>query len=257
VELLKQEMYELKEAGRNKDEFLGMLAHELRNPLAAIRNAVYALKQSGLLDARLGWTPDVIDRQTDHMAHLVEDLLDICRIAHGKLSIQKVPVQLDEIMGQVVETCMPALVNRKQHLTVSLPSPAVTLLADSTRLVQVMTNLLNNAAKYTQDGGQIWLTATEEESDVVVRVRDNGIGIAAEMLPRVFDLFTQLPAALDRSEGGLGIGLTMVEQLVLLHGGTVQALSGGQGRGSEFVVRLPVINASSEIPLTSQLKHIN
>ena len=243
-EELRQRTRELEDAARHKDEFLGMLAHELRNPLGTIRNAVQVLKQLGPPDPNLQWARDVIGRQADHMAHLVEDLLDASRIAHGKVRIQKEPVELGQVVGQAVETCRPLLSARKQQVTVSLPSRPVPLLADPTRLVQVLTNLLNNAAKYTDEGGQIWLTAAEEEGEVVVRVRDNGIGIAAEMLPRIFDLFTQVPGALDRSEGGLGIGLAMVGHLVQLHGGTVQAFSDGPGRGSEFVVRLPLLSAT-------------
>jgi PAS domain S-box-containing protein len=243
-EELRQRTQQLEDAARHKDEFLSMLAHELRNPLGAIRNAAQILKMFGSLDAKLLWVPDMIDRQADHMVHMVEDLLDGSRIAQGKVSIRKETVELGQIVGQAVETCRHLLSARKQQVTVSLPSRPVPLLADPTRLVQVLTNLLNNAAKYTEDGGQIWLNATEEEDEIVVRVRDNGIGIAAEMLPRVFDLFTQVPGALDRSEGGLGIGLAMVGHLVLLHGGTVQAFSEGPGRGSEFVVRLPLLSAT-------------
>jgi signal transduction histidine kinase len=234
----------LKEADRHKNEFLGMMAHELRNPLSTIRNAVQALKHLDAPAPNLQWARDVIGRQADHMAHLVEDLLDASRIAHGKVSIRKETIELGQVVGQAVEACRHLLSARKQQVTVSLPSRPVPLLADPTRLVQVLTNLLNNAAKYTDEGGQIWLTAAEEEGEVVVRVRDNGIGIAADMLPHVFDLFTQAPAALDRSEGGIGIGLAMVGNLVQLHGGTVQAFSDGQGRGSEFVVRLPLLSAT-------------
>jgi len=243
-EELRQRTRELEDAARHKDEFLGMLAHELRNPLGTIRNAVQVLKQLGPPDPNLQWARDVIGRQADHMAHLVEDLLDASRIAHGKVSIRKETIELGQVVGQAVEACRHLLSARKQQVTVSLPSRPVPLLADPMRLVQVLTNLLNNAAKYTEDGGQIWLTAAEEEGEVVVRVRDNGIGIAADMLPRVFDLFTQAPSALDRSEGGIGIGLAMVGNLVQLHGGTVQAFSDGRGRGSEFVVRLPLLSAT-------------
>jgi PAS domain S-box-containing protein len=243
-EELRQRTRELEDAARHKDEFLGMLAHELRNPLGTIRNAVQVLKQFGPPDPNLQWAQDVIVRQSDHMAHLVEDLLDASRIAHGKVRIQKEPIELGRVVDQAVEACRSLLSTRKQQVTVSLPSRRVRLLADPTRLVQVLTNLLNNAAKYTDEGGQIWLTTTAEEGEVVVRVRDNGIGIAAAMLPRVFDLFTQVPAALGRAEGGVGIGLAMVGHLVQLHGGTVQAFSDGPGQGSEFVVRLPLLAAT-------------
>ena len=244
AEELRQRTRELEDAARHKDEFLGMLAHELRNPLGTICNAVQVLKQFGSPDPHLQWAQDVIGRQADHMAHLVEDLLDASRIAYGKVRIQKKPVDLSQVVGQAVEICRPLLSARKQQVTVSLPSRPVPLLADPTRLIQVLTNLLNNAAKYTEEGGHICLTAAEEEGEVVVRVRDNGIGIGAEMLPHVFDLFTQVPGALDRSEGGLGIGLAMVSHLIQLHGGTVQAFSEGPGQGSEFVVRLPLLSAT-------------
>ena len=241
---LRQRTRELEDAARHKDEFLGMLAHELRSPLNSIGNAVQILKQFGPPDTRLQWAGDVIGRQADHMARLVEHLLDASRIAHGKVKIQKEPVELSQVVGQAVESCRPLVNARNQQLTVSLPSRPVPLLADPTRLVQVLTNLLNNAAKYTEAGGHICLTASDEEGEVVVRVRDNGIGIGAEMLPHVFNLFTQVPGTSDRSEGGLGIGLAMVRHLVQLHEGTVQALSEGLGRGSEFVVRLPLLSAT-------------
>jgi PAS domain S-box-containing protein len=243
-EELRQRTRELEDAARHKDEFLGMLAHELRNPIGAIRNAVQVLKMPGSPASNLQWARDVIGRQADHMALLVEDLLDASRIAHGKVSIGKETVELGQIVGQAFEACRHLLSARKQQVTISLPSRPVPLLADPTRLIQVLTNLLNNAAKYTEEGGQILLTAAEEEGEVVVRVRDNGIGIAAEMLPRVFDLFTQAPAAFNRSEGGIGVGLAMVGNLVQLHGGTVQAFSDGLGQGSEFVVRLPLQSAA-------------
>jgi signal transduction histidine kinase len=239
-----QRTQELEEAARHKDYFLGMLAHELRSPIGTIRNVVEVLTQIGPPDPKSQWARDVIGRQTDHMAHLIEDLLDASRIAQRKVSIRKETVDLNQIVGQAVETCRHLLTARGQQVTISLPSRPVLLLADPTRLVQVLTNLLNNAAKFTEDGGQIWLTAAEEKGEVVVRVRDNGIGIDGEMLPRIFELFTQVPAASERSDGGLGIGLAMVEQLVQLHGGTVQAFSDGPGRGSEFVIRMPVLSAT-------------
>jgi signal transduction histidine kinase len=217
-----------------------MLAHELRNPLATILNAVEVLKHLALPDTNLPWARDVIGRQANHMAHMIEDLLDCSRVARGKISIRKEMVQLRQVVGQAVETGRPLLCARKQHLTLSLPSHPVALLADPTRLVQILVNLLNNAAKYTDEGGQIWLSASAEQGEVLLRVRDNGIGIATALLPRVFDLYTQLPAGLAHAAGGLGIGLAMVGHLVQLHGGTVQAFSDGPGRGSEFVVRLPL-----------------
>ena len=242
-EELRQRTQELEDAVRHKDEFLGMLAHELRNPLAAISNAIEVLRL-GRPNADHEWVCDIISRQTEQVLHLVDDLMDVSRLAHGKVSLRKMPVELSQLISQAIEAVQPLLNTRTQQLAVSLPSRSVRLLADPTRLVQVLTNLLNNAAKYTEDNGQIWLTAAEEEGEVVVRVRDNGIGIAAVMLPRVFDLFTQVPGALDRSDGGIGIGLAMVDQLIKLHGGSVKAFSDGPGRGSEFVVRLPLLTAT-------------
>ena len=242
-EELRQRTQELEDAIRHKDEFLGMLAHELRNPLAAISNAIEVMRL-GPPNADHEWICDVVSRQTEHVLHLVDDLMDVSRLAHGKVGLRKMPVELSHLISQAIEAVQPLLNTRTQHLAVSLPSRPVRLLADPTRLVQVLTNLLNNAAKYTEDDGQIWLTAAEEEGEVVVRVRDNGIGIAAAMLPRVFDLFTQVPGALDRSDGGLGLGLAMVDQLIKLHGGSVKAFSDGPGRGSEFVVRLPLLSAT-------------
>lgn len=242
-EELRERARKLEEADRHKDEFLGILAHELRNPLGTIRNAAEVLGQFALPDSDLRLARGVIVRQAEQMAHLVEDLLDVARIAQGKVSIRKEPVELDQAIGRAVETSQRFLDSRKQQLTISLPTRPVQLTGDLVRLVQILTNLLNNAAKYTDEGGRISLSAADEEGEIVIRVRDNGIGIAAEMLPRVFDLFTQVPGMIDRSAGGIGIGLAMVDHLVLLHGGTVQALSDGPGRGSEFVVRLPLASS--------------
>lgn len=237
---LRERARKLEEADRHKDEFLGILAHELRNPLGTIRNAAEVLGQFALPDSDLRLAGGVIVRQAEQMAHLVEDLLDVARIAQGKVSIRKEPVELDQAIGRAVETSQRFLDSRKQQLTISLPTRPVQLTGDLVRLVQILTNLLNNAAKYTDEGGRISLSAVDEGGEIVIRVRDTGIGIASEMLPRVFDLFTQVPGMIDRSVGGIGIGLAMVDHLVQLHGGTVQALSDGPGRGSEFVVRLPL-----------------
>jgi len=250
-EELRQRTQELEDAIRHKDEFLGMLAHELRNPLAAIKNAIEVLRL-GPPNADQEWICDVVSRQTEQVLHLVEDLMDVSRLAHGKVSLRKMPVELSHLISQAIETVQPLLNTRMQQLAVSLPSRPVRLLADPTRLIQVLTNLLHNASKYTEDNGQIWLIAAEVEGEVVVRVRDNGIGIAAAMLPRVFDLFTQVPGALDRSDGGIGLGLAMVDQLIKLHGGSVKVFSDGPGWGSEFVVRLPLfIDPASAPPPSS------
>lgn len=247
-EELSERTRQLEEANRNKDEFLGMLAHELRNPLAATSMAVEVLRHSSPIeDPKQLW--DIISRQTLQMLHLVNDLMDVSRIAHGKVRIQKVPVDLDPLIRQAIEAVQPLLNANKQPLTVSLPPRPLQLLADPVRLVEVFTNLLNNAAKYTDNGGQILLIAAKVNDEVVVEFRDTGIGIPIEMLPHIFDPFTQVTGALNRSEGGIGIGLAMVAHLVRLHDGTVQVFSDGPGRGSRFLVRLPAYIPSPQITL--------
>jgi PAS domain S-box-containing protein len=230
----------LRQADRHKNEFLAMLAHELRNPLVPIRSAIQVLKELSPSDPRLDWARGVIDRQAGQLALLMEDVLDISRIIHGKLQVRKEPVELGPLIAQAVEATRPMIDARRQELTVSLPPQRVRLEADPARLVQVWTNLLNNAAKYTEQGGRIWLTAEVTDGQAVVRVRDTGIGISQEMLPRIFDLFTQVEGSQGRAQGGLGLGLAIVGRLVEMHGGTVHALSEGPGKGSEFVTRLPI-----------------
>jgi signal transduction histidine kinase len=238
------------DANRRKDEFLAMLAHELRNPLAPIRNAVHILRQTSPYQRDLDWARDVIDRQVEHLTHLVDDLLDVSRITRGKIRLRRQPTDVATVVASALETSRPTIEGRKHHLVVSVPAEAVSVNADRARLAQILSNLLNNAAKYTAEGGHIWLTVRQEGAEVVFRVRDTGMGIPPEMLSTIFDLFTQADRSLDRSEGGLGIGLTLVRRLVELHEGTVQALSAGPGQGSEFVVRLPVL---SETPRPSRL----
>ena len=237
---LEQRAAELAQADRNKDEFLAMLAHELRNPLAPVRNALQILRMSNLPDGRLRWARDVMERQVDHMARLVDDLLDVARIRGGLIALRMEPVDLATVLERAVEAARPYLDARRHRLTVTPPQGPAPLRADPTRLTQVFGNLLNNAAKYTDEGGHIELTAGREGDAAVVRVKDNGAGIRPSLLPRVFDLFTQGDRSLARTEGGLGIGLTLVRSLVESHGGTVEAHSEGEGRGSEFVVRLPL-----------------
>jgi PAS domain S-box-containing protein len=234
----------LKEADRRKDEFLATLAHELRNPLAPIRNAVQILKAKGPPDPELRWGREVIDRQVQVMARLLEDLLDVSRISQNKLELRKERVKLTAVVEAALETSRPVIKAGGHELTVTLPPEAIHLEADPLRLAQVFANLLNNAAKYTEEGGCIRLSAERQGSDVIVSVKDNGIGIIAEMLPHVFDIFAQSPRALLRSPGGLGIGLSLVKGLVELHGGSIEARSEGADRGSEFVVRLPVAVAT-------------
>ena len=218
-----------------------MLGHELRNPLAPIRNAVKVMKQLGSDDPDLCWARDVVDHQVRQMAQLVDDLLEISRVTSGKVRLQKEPVDVATIVAYAIETSRPVLESHHHRLSIALPPEPVHVDADSIRMAQVLSNLLNNAAKYTQPGGQIRLAAAAEGAEVVFRVRDNGIGIPPEMLSRIFDLFAQVDHSLDHSQGGLGLGLTLVRSLVEMHGGSVQALSEGLSRGSEFIVRLPIL----------------
>jgi PAS domain S-box-containing protein len=236
----------LRDSDRRKDEFLAMLAHELRNPLAPIRNAITLLEQLCPRDEALKWATAVIHRQSEHLTRLVDDLLDVSRITQGKIKLQKERIDLITVIERAVEVSRPMMDQRKQQLTVSLPDETVMFEGDLTRLSQVVSNLLNNASKYSENGGQIWLSAKLNSTEMVLRIRDTGIGIPPDFLPHVFELFTQSDHSLDRSHGGLGIGLTLVRALVQMHGGTVEALSDGLGHGSEFVVRLPVLTAITQ-----------
>jgi signal transduction histidine kinase/ActR/RegA family two-component response regulator len=233
----------LQDASRRKDEFLAMLSHELRNPLAPIRNAVEVIRRLAPPDPKLTMARDVVDRQVTLLARLVEELLDVSRISQGKIALKKEPVELSRIISHSVETARPLIDARAQTLSVSVPPAPVWLSADFARLSQVVANLLNNAAKYTGEGGRIELTADAGEGEATISVRDNGTGIEAPLLPKVFDLFVQGDRALDRGQGGLGIGLTLVKRLVELHQGTVEVASEGPGRGASFRVTLPCISA--------------
>jgi PAS domain S-box-containing protein len=243
AEELRQTAQLLKDADEKKDQFLAMLAHELRNPLAPIRNAVQVLKLMGSRNPKEQRAGDIIERQTQHLARLVDDLLDVSRITRGKVTLQQERVPVSTIIERAVETSRPLIDARKHHLNISLPREALYVRGDLTRLVQVVGNMLNNAAKFTDEGGSIRLQVEHEDGHVVIRVIDNGIGIPRDLLPQVFDLFTQADRSLDRTQGGLGIGLTLVRNLVELHGGRVEVRSEGLGRGSEFVVRLPAFAA--------------
>jgi signal transduction histidine kinase/ActR/RegA family two-component response regulator len=247
----------LQEADRRKDEFLAMLAHELRNPLAPISNAVQIMKREGPAGPNYAWSVDVIADQVKQMIRMVDDLLDVSRITRGTIRLLKERVELAWIVDQAVETSRPLFDERKHELTISLPTEPIFLEADPARLAQVISNLLNNAAKYTQVGGRMLLSAEKTLQEVVVRVRDNGIGISAEMLPKVFDLFAQVQQSLDRSEGGLGIGLTLVRYLVEMHGGTVTARSDGTGRGSEFEMRLPLVTEPQKRDIPKELAEVD
>jgi PAS domain S-box-containing protein len=230
----------LKESDQRKDEFLAMLAHELRNPLAPIRNGVQIFRALAPPVPELQVAIEMIDRQVHQMTRLVDDLLDVSRITRGKIELRRERVELATIMKGAVEASRPLIDQRGHELTVTMPPQPIHLEADLTRLSQVLMNLIHNAAKFIDRPGRIWVTAEREDGCVLIRVKDTGIGIPAEMLPRIFDMFTQVDRSLERSEGGLGLGLTLVHRLVELHGGTVEARSEGLGKGSEFIVRLPV-----------------
>ncbi len=233
---------QLAEADRQKNEFLAMLAHELRNPLAPIKNALHLIRIQGL--DKTDNVPElwaIMERQVESLVRLVDDLLDVSRITRGKIGIQKQPIDAGAIVARAVESSRPLIEARQQKLAVSLPIEPVRVDADLTRMTQVLLNLLNNAAKYTPVEGHIWLTVERDNDEVAFRVRDDGVGIRAEMLPKVFDLFSQSEQTLDRAEGGLGIGLTLARRLTEMHGGTAAAFSEGPGKGSEFIVRIPLL----------------
>jgi len=236
---------DLSDADRRKNEFLAMLAHELRNPLAPISNATRALRLSGGESDGLQSASAMLERQVGQMARLVDDLLDMSRITRGKIELRKERVELTPIVHQAVEAVVAQYRSMNHELTVTLPSQPVQLDADPARLAQVIGNLLNNACKFTDRGGHVWLTVELEDHQAVIRVRDTGIGIAPDDRGRLFDMFAQLDTSLERSRDGLGIGLTLVKTLVEMHGGTVQVHSEGLGRGSEFTIRLPVVTATA------------
>ncbi|MGH8295852.1 MAG: response regulator [Steroidobacteraceae bacterium] len=236
----------LKEADRHKDEFLAMLAHELRNPLAPIHNAVELMRLKPLGDPQLNWARDVIARQLTSLTRLVDDLLDVSRITRGKINLTRQAVELEALVSRAVETVHPLLEEQGHELTVELPEPGVRIFGDPTRLTQAIANVLGNAAKYTDTGGAISLAAAVREKVVEIRIRDNGIGIRPELLPHVFELFTQLDRNEGRTQGGLGIGLALVQRLVQMHGGEVRASSEGPGKGAEFLIRLPLFQEEAE-----------
>ena len=238
----------LKDADRRKDEFLATLAHELRNPLAPIRNALEIMRVGGANPAAPGRAREIIERQVGQMVRLINDLLDVSRITRGKLALKVETVGLGEVIETALETSRPLLDEARLAFRLSAPDAPLYVRGDRLRLAQVFSNLLNNAAKYTEPGGSVSLTARREGDQAVVRVRDTGVGIPPEVLPRVFELFTQVDRTLNRSQGGLGIGLALVQQIVALHGGTVSVHSDGVGRGTEFVVRLPAEKAGGAGP---------
>ncbi len=231
----------LQESDRRKDEFLATLAHELRNPLAPVRNAVQVLRMIGPTEPDLVWVREVIERQVQQLTRLIEDLMDVSRISRGKLELRKENIDLAKAILGAVETSRPLIDEHAQQLFVTLPPVPVIVEADEVRLTQVFMNLLTNAAKYSEQGGRIDLHAERQGSDVVVSVKDTGIGIAASDLATIFQMFSQVERALSRSQGGLGIGLCLAKRLVEMHGGGIEVKSEGLGKGSEFVVRLPIV----------------
>ncbi len=240
---LQQAEESLRDADRRKDEFLAMLAHELRNPLAPIRNSVHILRLTGNQDPAAERVGEMIERQVNHLVRLVDDLLEVSRITRGKIELRKEVVELAAIVRSALEQSRPHIESAGHQFAMAIPPEPLMLHGDPVRLAEVVANLLNNAAKYTPAGGQIWLSARRDDQSVVLSVRDNGFGMVPEMLPRVFELFTQGGRESHQVQGGLGIGLTLVKSLVEMHGGSVEAHSAGAGQGSEFIVRLPLAAA--------------
>ena len=239
----------LKEADRRKDEFLAMLAHELRNPLAPIRNGLQVLQMSP--DQKISAEiRDMMGRQLTHLVRLIDDLLDVSRVSQGKIELRREPIKLQAALQAAIEASRPLIEAAHHSFTLTMQEDVLWVDADLTRLAQVVSNLLNNAAKYTPEGGHITLNVSCEDEEVAIAVSDNGLGINAEMLPKIFELFTQVDANLERSQGGLGIGLALVKQLVQMHGGSIIAQSEGKGQGSTFTVRLPL--APAQLPFVEE-----
>jgi signal transduction histidine kinase len=236
----------LKEAGRHKDEFLAMLGHELRNPLAAILNAVQLTRTRQLTDPQLCFARDVIERQAGQLARLVDDLLDVSRISSGKIKLRSEPIVVTEVIAHAMETVETIMRERGHRFAVEVADDALKVRGDRVRLTQAIANVLDNAAKYTDKGGQITLTARQRDTQVEIAVQDNGIGIAPDALPRVFDLFAQVDRESEQLQCGLGIGLALVRRLLEMHGGSIEAHSEGKGRGSRFVIRLPLCTDRSQ-----------
>lgn len=242
---------ELLESSRRKDEFLATLAHELRNPLAPLVNSLHLLRVDKDISPAVGQIREMMERQVNHLIRLVDDLLDVSRITNRKIDLKKAPVELNSILASAVEISRPQIDSRQHQLTLAFPAEPVVMHADATRLGQAIANLLNNAAKYTPQGGQIWLTAQAAAGKVTVSVKDSGVGIDPSMHEHVFEMFTQVDHSLSREQGGLGIGLTLAKTLIELHEGSLMVRSEGAGRGSEFTVSIPV-NAPADM---SQPQH--
>ncbi|MFT4171562.1 MAG: ATP-binding protein [Rhodocyclaceae bacterium] len=235
----------LREADRRKDEFLATLAHELRNPLAPIRQATHISRSPKISESELRWSQSIIERQVQHMALLLDDLLDVSRISLGRLALRKEEVDLGQVIEAALETARPLIEAKHHTLSVDLPEHPITVYADPLRLAQILSNLLTNAAKYTDAHGGIWLSAGTHGEQILISVLDNGIGLSSEAQPRIFEMFSQVSSIMDRSEGGLGIGLALTRGLAELHGGGVDVISAGIGKGAEFIVRLPWQNRTA------------
>lgn len=242
---LREQAEALKETDHRKDVFLATLAHELRNPLAPISNGLEIIKSSR--DEKvIAQVQAMMERQVDHMVHLIDDLLDVSRISQGKITLRKEVISLQSALQAAIEASRP-LIDRAQHtLTVNIPQEPIFVNGDAIRLTQIFSNLLNNAAKYTKEGGEITLRAVSQDGNVKISITDNGLGIRQDLLPKVFDLFTQIDRSLERSQGGLGIGLALVKELLVMHGGTIHADSQGLGHGSTFTVSLNAVNKASD-----------
>jgi len=242
---------QLRQSNVAKDRFLAMLSHELRNPLAPIVSAAHTLRLALLADPRLGRAAEIIERQARYQARLLDDLLEVSRIAHGKIELKREEVPFQAAVRHAVESCRPGIEAKSLRLGLEVPEDALVVLADPVRLAQVVTNILTNAVKFTPDAGSIRLTVVEEPGQVVMRVQDTGIGITPEMLPHVFDMFAQAEISLDRSTGGLGVGLTLAKSLTEMQGGQIEAYSNGLGKGAVFTLRLPRLRtepAKREVP---------
>jgi signal transduction histidine kinase len=235
----KQAEEKLKEASRRKDEFLAMLSHELRNPLAPIRNAAEVMRRIAPSDPGIVWARDVVERQVTHLAQLVDDLLDVSRITRNAIDLRRDRIDIRVVLHSAIETTQPLIAVAGQILTVDMPRESVWVHADFTRLAQAISNLMNNAVKYTPRGGRIRLRAAEDDGDVMISVSDTGVGIAQSVLPHIFDVFMQGDDPTGQPRDGLGIGLTLARRLIELHDGRIQAMSEGPGTGATFVIRLP------------------
>jgi PAS domain S-box-containing protein len=248
---------QLQEADRRKDEFLAMLAHELRNPLAVIGNSLQLLRLDDSLSPPLEKLREIMEQQSSHLSRLVEDLLDASRIGRGSIELRRETVDLASVVANAVQTARPLIDDARHQLAVALPPTPVILNADPVRLTQILGNLLTNAAKYTPVGGQIWLTGRRQDGGVQLSVRDTGLGIPAEMLPHIFDMFAQVESSLSRARGGMGLGLALARKLVELHGGWIDVHSAGHGKGSEFIFWLPSAAVSAQLPAPSDGSVLN